>query len=423
MLPKFMLDAWRHGKYSSGLTERLGFLTKADKVKQPVIWLHCVSVGEVQAARPLFQAIRQRFPEYSVVVSTVTVTGQNLARAVFEGEAAQVFYFPVDWRWAVRRALNIAKPSIVLIMETELWPNFLYECRNRQITTAIVNGRLSMKSFGRYELVRAFISRVVNCLDLAVMQTELDAERVRKLGLEPKRVVVAGNMKFDAGSADPANAVTTELATRFNLASDCSVLLAASTHDPEERVLLEAFAALRRAGRNDLRLVIAPRHPERFATVATLLDQSGFLWARRSAGSTIEDKQADVVLLDSIGELRAVFPLASLVFVGGSLAPIGGHNVLEPAAAGACIVTGPHTHNFEEIIRAFKTREALVQIHPQQNGAMTMMLTKTFDDLLQDTKHRQELGARGKTLVEENRGATLRTIELLMPMLNELSKA
>jgi 3-deoxy-D-manno-octulosonic-acid transferase len=308
-------------------------------------------------------------------------------------------------------------------METELWPNFLRECRRRKIATAIVNGRLSAKSFTRYKRIRKFISKVVNCLDVAVMQTEPDGQRMRALGLETKRVMVAGNMKFDSGSLDSLSSLTTQLGERFNLSCDQPVLLAASTHDPEEQVVLDAFAGLRRSGLNNLRLVIAPRHPERFATVAALLRESEFSWARRSEVVTVEDKQADVILLDSIGELRALFPLASLVFVGGSLAPVGGHNVLEPAAAGACIITGPHTENFDEIVKTFKARDALVQIGAQQNGIMSRTLSETFGELLQNPQRRQALGACGKSLVEENRGATSRTIEILRSILTNRSRA
>ena len=412
MLPKFLLSAWRHGKYVSGLSQRLGRLEKAHNGNSPVVWLHCVSVGEVQAARPLVHAIRREFPDYAILVSTVTVTGQQLAREVFKNEATQVFYFPVDWRWSVRRALKAVKPSLVLIMETELWPNFLFECRNRKIPTAIVNGRLSEKSFGRYKLIGSFITKVVNCLDLAVMQTEADADRMRGLGLRFERVLVSGNMKFDAGALDQTSSLTAELAARFHFSDERSVLLAASTHEPEEKILLDVFSGLRAAGLDKTRLVIAPRHPERFGAVASMLQDSRFTWARRSAQAAPSDSEADVILFDTIGELRALFPLSSLVFVGGSLAPVGGHNILEPAAVGACIVTGPHTKNFDEIIK-----EALVQIAPGQNGAVATALGHVFTDLLADAERRHDLCARGKALVEENSGATSRTIEFLKTIL------
>jgi len=412
MLPKFLLDAWRHGKYVSGLGERLGSL-KTNNENRPAIWLHCVSVGEIQAARPLFQALRRELPHYTINVSTVTVTGQELAREVFKDEATRIFYFPVDWRWSVRRTLDAIQPSLILIMETELWPNFLYECHQRQIPTVIVNGRLSEKSFSRYRLIKSFISKVLSCVNLAVMQTEADAARIRDLGLAHERIEIAGNMKFDAGTVAEPDDLTRTFCDRFNLNDGRPALLAASTHDPEERIILESFKQLRDAGFSGTRLVIAPRHRERFNSVASLLKESGFSWARRSDSPSAADREADIILLDSIGELRTVFPLATVVFVGGSIAPIGGHNVLEPAESGACIVTGPHTGNFDEIVRTFTSRDALVQIEQQQNGAMGKTLSEVFANLLTDTARRNELGAKGKALIEENRGATVRTIKLI----------
>jgi 3-deoxy-D-manno-octulosonic-acid transferase len=413
LLPRLLLDAWRHGKYVSGLGERLGNLEKFDH-GQPIIWLHCVSVGEVQGARPLVQAIRREFPNHSIAVSTVTITGQRLAREIFKDEAKRIFYFPIDWRWTVRRVLKIVRPSLVLIMETELWPNFLRECRQQSTPVAIVNGRLSEVSFKRYKLVRPFFARVMNCLDLAVMQTEPDAARMRSLGLKSERTLVSGNMKFDAGLPDPANQVIKDLAARFHLGDEEPVLLAASTHEPEERIVLEAFSRLRAStGLGALRLIIAPRHPERFATVAALLDGLELSWVRRSVPPASTDERAQVILLDSIGELRLLFPLASVVFVGGSIAPIGGHNVLEPAAAGACIVTGPHTKNFDEIVKIFTAEEALVQFASANVNDAAAVLADVCAKLLRDPERRRELGTRARTLVEENRGATDRTIQLL----------
>jgi 3-deoxy-D-manno-octulosonic-acid transferase len=419
MLPRLLLDARRHGKYISGLGERLGKLEQFNH-DQPVIWLHCVSVGEVQAARPLVQAISREFPSCSIVVSTVTITGQHLARELFKNEARDIFFFPIDWRWSVRRALKSVNPALVLIMETELWPNFLRECRQQEVPVVIVNGRLSERSFKRYQLVRPFIARVIDCLDLAVMQTEPDAARMRSLGLGPERVLVSGNMKFDAGTPDQANPLTKELVARFHFDNGQSVLLAASTHDPEERVVLESFNLLRtNPDLKTLRLIIAPRHPERFATVAALLDESKLLWTRRSSQPSPTDDRAEVVLLDSIGELRSLFTLASLVFVGGSIAPTGGHNVLEPAAAGACIVTGPHTKNFDEIVRTFTTNDALVQINPANDRESASLLAGVCAKLLRDPERRRELEIRAKALVDENRGATARTIEMLHPVLTK----
>ncbi|MGA9997567.1 MAG: 3-deoxy-D-manno-octulosonic acid transferase, partial [Pyrinomonadaceae bacterium] len=386
---------------------------------RPVIWLHCVSVGETQAARPLVNELVQKFPTHALVVSTVTLTGQSLAREVFSDKAAAIIYFPLDWAWTVRRALSRVKPSAVLIMETELWPRFLRECRKRKVPVAIVNGRLSEKSFRNYKLIRSFISSILNNLDLALMQTEADAGRIRSLGLAPDRVVVSGNIKFDSGVAIEQQTLTEEIRERFKLEDARPLIVAASTHAPEERITLEAFKQLRASLPTPPRLLLAPRHPERFAEAATLLDSTGLRWARRSNPYDETDRDCDVILLDSIGELRAVYPLAKIVFVGGSIARTGGHNILEPAAAGACIITGAHTFNFTAIISAFQEADALVQLSALTESEATHALAEAFLDLLRNAERRKALAANARAVCERNRGATARTIKLLAPLLSE----
>src|SRR5919205_2420383 len=214
MLPVFAWDALRHGKYVAGLRERAGGINDFDTGGRPVIWLHCVSVGEAQAARPLARALLGEYPDHALVVSTTTLTGQRVAREAFEGQAALVFYFPFDWAWSVRRALRAVNPSVVLLMETELWPRFLRECRERGVRVALVNGRISEKSFGRYKLIRPFICRVLSDLSLAASQTEADAARLVALGLAPERLRVTGNVKFDSEET-AALPLTKELRRRF----------------------------------------------------------------------------------------------------------------------------------------------------------------------------------------------------------------
>lgn len=421
--PRFILDALSHGKYVEGLGQRLGRLPLVPSEGCSVIWLHCVSVGETQAARPLAQAVLRKFPNHKLVVSTVTLTGQRVAREVFRHEAATVIYFPFDWAWTVRRALRHVNPAVVLVMETELWPRFLLECRRRDVPVALVNGRLSEKSFRRYKLLRSFIKRVVGCLDLALMQSEEDAERIRALGLESERVEVSGNVKFDLLASTDENALTESLRARFGLDQTRPLIIAASTHATEERITLESLKLLRATheGR-EARLLIAPRHPERFDEVAALLSSYGLRWSRRSAPPSEADKASDVILLDSIGELRAAYPLARLVFVGGSIAPTGGHNVLEPAAAGACIITGAHTSNFNAIVSAFLERDALVQLPPLREEEAPLKLERVFAELLSDEARRREMIARAKEVLDENRGATHYTADRILRLLNGIDE-
>lgn len=420
--PRFILDALSHGKYVEGLRERLGRLPLIPSEGAPVIWLHCVSVGETQAARPLARLLLEKFPHHKLVVSTVTRTGQRVAREVFRNEAAAVIYFPFDWAWTVRRALGRVNPEIVLVMETELWPRFLLECRRRGIPVALVNGRLSEKSFSRYKLIRSFIRRVVNCLDLALMQSEADAERIRALGLEDKRVEVSGNVKFDLLASTDEDSLTKSLRERFRPDATGPLVIAASTHATEERIMLEAFKLLRATpeGR-DARLLLAPRHPERFGEVAALLASSSLKWSRRSEAARPEDVTSDVILLDSIGELRAAYPLARLVFVGGSIAQTGGHNVLEPAAGGACIITGAHTKNFTAIINAFLERDALVQLPRLGEEEAPAELSRVITKLLSDAALRSGMVERARAVLDENRGATRYTVERIAEMVKSRS--
>ncbi|MDT4954837.1 MAG: 3-deoxy-D-manno-octulosonic-acid transferase [Acidobacteriota bacterium] len=417
LLPRFAFDAFRHGKYVAGLRERLGRLPAIKTNGRPVVWLHCVSVGEAQAARPLARAILDQFPSHALVVSTTTLTGQRVARDVFRDDAASIIYFPFDWSWSARRALRSVNPCAVLIMETELWPNFLRECRRRRVPIAIVNGRLSERSFRRYQLIPRFSKRIVNSLDLALMQTEADARRMRALGLSPERVIVSGNVKFDAGAGTGEQALTAELRGRFALGDERPLIVAASTHAPEERIILEAFKQLRSMqGSDQVRLLIAPRHPERFAEVASLMESSGLLWSRRSNVPNKLDPRSGLILLDSIGELRAVYPLASIVFIGGSLAKTGGHNILEPAAAGVCTVTGAHTFNFKAIVEAFLEADALAQLPALALKDAPSRVAHLLQELLANKERRRAIGENARAVLEKNRGATARTIKLLAPI-------
>jgi 3-deoxy-D-manno-octulosonic-acid transferase len=419
LLPRFLFDAFRHGKYVAGFGERLGRLSPIENQGRPVIWIHCVSVGETQAAQPLVEELRKRYPDHSIAISTVTRTGQELARKLFKRDAARIFYFPFDWRWVARRTLDAINPTAILIMETELWPGFLRECKARQIPVAIVNGRLSEQSFQRYRWIKGFMSRVLSATTLAIMQTDSDAARLKKLGMKPDKTFVSGNMKFDVRSTPLNDSLSSEFRERFRLTNETPLILAASTHAPEEVILINALRHLSSRSHFKPRLMIAPRHPERFSEVADLLRASGFRWTRRTAHQDSTDGHAEVILLDSIGELRSAYSLATIVFVGGSIAKTGGHNILEPAAAGAAVITGPHTYNFQLVVETFLDAGAIVQLRPMSDSAAISELGNAISDLLSDPARRQDLEERAKDLVAQNRGATERTIDLLGSILDD----
>jgi 3-deoxy-D-manno-octulosonic-acid transferase len=418
LLPRFLFDWARKGKYAAGIGQRLGNLPDFEQNEKPVLWLHCVSVGETQAARPLVKKIRKKFPEYRLVVSTTTNTGQKLAKEIFGEDAELIFYFPLDLKFTVRRALLQIKPTVVLLMETELWFNFLREARKSGTKIAIVNGRLSEKSVNRYLRIGKFMQWVLHYVDLALMQGNQDAKRISQLGIRASKIKVTGNIKYDLQFDEAESELTKLFRRRFNLAEDAPLIVAASTHAPEEEWILQAFKAVWKNSEGNLpRLLIAPRHPERFDEVEKLIRNSGFDWAKRSEKASDRDKTAEIILFDSIGELRAAFPLAEVVFVGGSLIPHGGQSVLEPALARKAIITGFHTANFEAVTKEFLEQEALIQL-PQLDGKqVSETLAESFSNLLKDSELRQTLADNAYDVMRRNRGATKKTVEYLKPLL------
>lgn len=420
LLPRFLFDAVTKGKYAAGFKQRLGFLPKFDSKGKRVVWLHCVSVGETNAARSLAAKLKEEFPDISLVVSTTTRTGQELAKTAFTNIADLVFYFPFDWRSTVRRSLHRIKPSVVLLTETEIWPNFIRESYHTSARLCIVNGRLSEKSFTRYEKVKKFIRRVLGYLDLALIQENGDATRLMSLGIRASKVRVTGNLKFDSDANEDETNLTERLRERFGFGSDQALIIAASTHSPEESWILEAFKKIRSSSNeNPPRLMLAPRHPERFNEVADLVNKTDLSFVRRSAAEALTDRSADVILLDSIGELRAAYSLAEIAFVGGSLIPHGGQSIFEPAAAGKPIVTGPHTINFDAAIKDFLDKDALVQLPSVDDTEIIPKLVEAFNDLLSNDDKRARLSSNALTVMNSNGGAVAKTIEYLRPVLDQ----
>jgi 3-deoxy-D-manno-octulosonic-acid transferase len=387
--------ALRFRKYLPTLKDRLGY-PKIPQLRRSV-WIHAVSVGEVKSVQGLIEKLRPAHPGQPIVVSTNTPAGQELARST-AGLADHVIYFPLDLPGALKRTLDLVNPELVLIAETEIWPNFLRECRKRNIRVVMVNGRISDRSFPRYLFARRWLKRVLDDYTLLGMQTETDRERIQSIGADGRKVTVFGNLKYDASRSEKT------LAPDFSdlLARLPSLWIAASTMPEEEEQVLDAFARLRPRHPN-LTLLIAPRHPERFDVVEQLVRSRGFSCARRSR----MEHGTDVLLLDTIGELASVFEHASVVFMGGTLVPRGGHNILEPAAAAKPIIFGPHMENFREIRSLFLQANAAVEV---RDGAE---LVTAVDKLLSDSQGAAALGEKARHVVEQNTGATERVLAYL----------
>ncbi len=445
LLPYFTWQAFINKKYLSNFRERLGRLPEEfGQDARPAIWLHAVSVGETLAARPLVAALRQRFPEYRLIVSTTTATGQAVARSRIT-EAHGFCYFPFDWRFSVRRALEVIRPQAVVLMESELWPNFLRECQQRSVPVIVANGRISDRSFGRAQQFGFLVRRMYAQVAHFAMQSAADAQRAIALGAPAERVSVSGNIKYDIGEAgrgSALDAIAAQLDAAFGL-SHSPLIVAGSTSDGEEEIVIAAFEQLRKnPATATARLLLAPRHPERFDEVARLLDATRFRCVRRSmlagqpepalaelrhsalssadaATSRINDesRQADVILLDSIGELAALYRFASVVFVGGSLVPKGGHNILEPAFYARPVIVGPHMENFREIASEFTRREALITLQGANDCELTAALSDKLSELLTDPDEAQRCGDHARQVVSDNRGATGKTVAIIASLM------
>jgi len=407
--PYFLYQAIRYKKYVGSLRERLGYLPISfNPDGDHSIWIHAVSVGEALTARALAADLQARYPRLRLFVSTTTIAGQQVAKSSLRGVDG-VFYFPFDWTFIVRRTLNLVKPRLFIMMETEIWPNLLRECRRRHVHTVLINGRISSRSYPRYRFVRPFFRHVLADIDRCCMQSDESARRLVDLGADPARVSVTGSLKFDSLEL-PAPALHGKPRNRvlrfFRIAPNRTVIVAGSTMRGEEAGVLRALARLKATTPTAL-AIVAPRQPERFGEVERLARDAGFAVVRRSVLPIDAEPRADVVVLDSIGELAQLYQVATAVFVGGSLVDHGGHNILEPAIFGKPIVFGPHMQNFKEIAETFVAHDAAVRVTSDRELEETMLA------LVRDPVRRAGLGAAARALVEANRGAKEKTLAII----------
>ncbi|HET8924088.1 MAG TPA: 3-deoxy-D-manno-octulosonic acid transferase [Candidatus Acidoferrum sp.] len=427
LAPYWLVQGLRQGKYLSNLGQRLGFsfpaLSKLSPERAGAIWIHAVSVGEALAGAAFARRLKEAYPDRPLIVSTTTITGQALARERMPFADA-VIYFPLDWFFCVRRALNAVRPSLVLVLETEIWPNFLREAGKRNIPVVFVSGRISDRSFARYQkylgmfgfFLRPFLKDVLSRASAFLMQGEKDAERIRILGAPADRVHVSGNLKYDLELPAPTP-LANWLEAEAKRSGRTPIIVAGSVVATEEPHALIAFGTLQGEYPRAL-LVLAPRKPERFDAAAEFIDESHRKFIRRSRlpvpmpaqtaqpteSPTIPDN-VTVLLLDSIGELASLYRLADGAFVGGSLVTSGGHNILEPAAFGKIPVFGSSMENFSEIASRFVSAGAAVQVESPEDVGVTWI------ELFRDPARMKRMGETARQLVEGSRGATDRAVK------------
>ncbi len=400
-LPYWLWQRLRHGKYRAGLRQRLGAVPDSLTSQEPTIWVHAVSVGEVLAVSRLVELLKNRFPSHRIVVSTTTDTGQKLARAKFGDK--NVFYFPLDFAFAIRPYLRAVKPRLVVVAETEFWPNFLHLTHRSGARIAIVNARISDRSWPGYKRFRSLLTRVLRQVDLFLAQTDEDRRRLIDIGAPADRVQATGNLKFDV-PPPPSPPIVESLRTVFQQAGSTPILVCGSTVQDEEPLLLQAFVNVL-ASYPKAVMILAPRHPERFAEVAKLLEELGVHFWKRSLWSG-EAIAGGVLLIDTIGELASLYALADIAFVGGSLVPRGGHNIIEPAQHGVATVVGNHTENFRDIVGLFQNRDAVRVVGPAEFPLVLM-------ELISHPEERAALGRRASDTLQSQTGASERTLAAL----------
>lgn len=407
--PVWLLQMLRHGKHRAGWRARLGNVPEQlRRHRAPIFWVHAVSVGEVLAVSGLVAQLRERHPRARVVVSTVTDTGQKLARQRFGAE--NVFYFPLDFAFAVRPYLQALRPRLVVIAETEFWPNFLRLAREGGARVAVVNARISDRSFPGYRRLRRWLPRVLQNVDLLLAQTDQDRERLLAIGAPAERTRVAGNLKFDASLPQPP-AIVQQLQSAIALAEASPVIVAGSTMEGEEPLLLRAFETVLALHPRAV-MILAPRHPERFNHVASMISDLGIRFWRRSEWQPSRSIAGRVFLLDTIGELASLYALATVAFVGGSLVERGGHNILEAAQYGVPVLVGPHTENFRDIVNLFLQAGAARVVGPAE-------LPLVLRELVENEAERKLMGMRALETLQAHRGATERTLRALEELLSD----
>ncbi|MCM2264968.1 MAG: 3-deoxy-D-manno-octulosonic acid transferase [Desulfuromonadales bacterium] len=409
LVPYYLLRGVRYGKTRRGIRERLGSYRKGfcnGLHERRVIWVHAVSVGETRAVSPLLRALRHRYPDAVLLLSHVTETGREVALTI--PEVDHCIFFPFDLSWVVRRALRRISPAIVVLMETEIWPNFVRAAHLQGVPIIVVNGRISDRSLPRYRMAGKLLQPILAEVTAFCMQTAQDARRIRLLGATPEQIMVSGNLKFDMPEPQVASSSQAQLLHEFRLPADSLVWVAGSTHAGEEKLVAEVYRQLLEI-HSQLFLVLVPRRPERARQVGEELAKMNLRHVLRTAidGDTQPLQAGDVLLVDTVGEMLTFYAMADIVFVGGSLVPVGGHNILEASLLNKPVIYGPHMQNFKEIAGLIRKAQGGLTVADRDDLYHQVRL------LIENPAERQRLGENGHNLLLQNRGATERTMAVI----------
>jgi 3-deoxy-D-manno-octulosonic-acid transferase len=419
--PVVIYRAIRHKRYRAGWAQRFGRISRRSPAKR-CIWLHAVSMGEINAAKTIVEDLAKRFGDFEIVISTTTDTGFARAMSLF-GRDYAVFYFPFDFSWVMRRAFDNLSPAICLLMELEVWPNFVSIAQQRNVPVVVINGRISDRGFARYGRIKPFARRVFRNVSLVLAQTDEYAERFRTIGATAEKVVVTGSLKYDTAQITDKVEGADALAAQLDLGGQ-RLWVAGATGPGEEQIVLDVHRSLKQQDEfSDLRLAIVPRKPERFDEVAQLIEQSGFKLVRYSqlknqaAGrASIENRASGieaVILGDTMGDLRKFYCLATVIFVGRSLVPMGGSDMMEAAALGKCTIFGPHTFNFTQTVDALLAEEGAILVKDQQE------LLQAMRQCLLEPQYAGEIARNGREVIRKNQGATAKSVERIAAILGK----
>jgi 3-deoxy-D-manno-octulosonic-acid transferase len=411
--PKILYRVITQNRYRHGWSERLGKISRNFPDKK-CVWIHAVSVGEVNATKTIIAELKKQLPQYEIIISATTDTGIEQARKLY-GSELKVFYFPFDFSFAIHRAFKRLKPDICLLMELEVWPNLAARAHRLNIPIVVVNGRISDKSFPKYKLIKSFVKPTFKKVSLFLAQDNEYAARFITLGGRKDSTIVTGSLKYDTAQITNKVEGTDKLVGQLNIANQ-PLWVAGGTGPKEENIILDVFKKLKQEEKyNNLRLAIVPRKPERFSEVADLITQSGFeltRYSRIKSGEQNDPVKKDTVILgDTMGDLRKFYSLATLVFVGRSLVPMGGSDMMESAAMGKCTIFGPHTFNFNQAVKSLLQAQGAIEVKNEKK------LYQTIQKCLDDPQFTRQIAAAGQNVIKQNQGATQKTVSAVINLL------